>query len=352
MDQKAIETLAINEVRNRVVLSDYLDQFIADNDKEPSFDGFVYLYSQKGKKKESLIGRIAVQVKGTHKKLRTKKASIFKHPVEIADLKNYLSEGGVVYFVVHISQDGQVRQIFYNDLLPIKIMKIIQYTQGQKSINLKFKPFPIETERVHALFVSFYDHKKMQAVLHDLEEIPSVDELQKKGSLREINLTVAGTGVYHNHIDAFLNEDVYVYAKIIGTEAHYPVDLITDTVERVISHETVNRVSVGDVLFYEKYFAQNYTDRVILKFGQSITLTFPHSAPDSPKQKATINYTACPSLRARVNDLAFWLAFMEAKGFQLNGSFTPFPLDSIPSAESIQKAKDELVLLRRTIAVR
>jgi hypothetical protein len=351
MDQKAIETLSVNAVRDRVVISDFLDQFIADNDKEPSFDGFVYLYSEKGKKKENLIGRISVQVKGTQKKLPAKNASTISHPLEIVDLRNYLADGGAVYFVVHISDKGQMRRIFYNDLLPIKIMKILEQTHEQKEVSLKFKPFPIEPDRVHAIFISFYEHKQKQAVLHDLKEIPSVDDLQKRGLLREINLSVAGTGLYRNHIDAFLNEDVYVYAKVIGTEVYHPVDLITNTVERVISHEKDNRISVNDALFYEKYNVLNYAEKVVLEFGQSVTLTFPRSAPDSPKQKATISYTACPSLSARANNLAFWVAFIEAEGFQLNNSFISFPLEPHPSDVSLQKAKNELTRLRRTIAV-
>ena len=43
MDRKAIETLSVNAVRDSVVVSDFLDQFIADNDKEPTWDGFVYI---------------------------------------------------------------------------------------------------------------------------------------------------------------------------------------------------------------------------------------------------------------------------------------------------------------------
>ena len=53
MDKKAIEILAVNAARDSIVLSDYLDQFIADNDKEPSWDGFVYIYKSKVKKRKT-----------------------------------------------------------------------------------------------------------------------------------------------------------------------------------------------------------------------------------------------------------------------------------------------------------
>jgi hypothetical protein len=42
---------------------------------------------------------------------------------------------------------------------------------------------------------------------------------------------------------------------------------------------------------------------------------------------------------------------MEAEGFELNGSFLEFPLDSKPTYESQQKAKNELVFLNKIITV-
>lgn len=44
LDKKTIETISVNAVRDSVVTSEFLDQFIADNDKEPSWDGAVYIY--------------------------------------------------------------------------------------------------------------------------------------------------------------------------------------------------------------------------------------------------------------------------------------------------------------------
>ena len=56
LDSKAIETLSVNAVKNSIVTTDFLDQFIAENDKEPSWDGFVYMYSNKSKKKSNFNG--------------------------------------------------------------------------------------------------------------------------------------------------------------------------------------------------------------------------------------------------------------------------------------------------------
>lgn len=54
LDRKAIETISVSAVRNSIVTSPFLDQFIADNDKEPSWDGNVYIYEDTSKKKNKL----------------------------------------------------------------------------------------------------------------------------------------------------------------------------------------------------------------------------------------------------------------------------------------------------------
>lgn len=93
MDKKAIETLAVNAVRDSIVVSDFLDQFIPDNDKEPSWDGFIYVYKHKSKTKEQLKGRLPVQVKGTENSNFSKEE--ISYPVSVSDLNNYLNDGGV-----------------------------------------------------------------------------------------------------------------------------------------------------------------------------------------------------------------------------------------------------------------
>lgn len=54
MDKKAIETISVNAVKNSIVTSDILDQFISENDKEPSWDGHIYIYKNKNKRKSEL----------------------------------------------------------------------------------------------------------------------------------------------------------------------------------------------------------------------------------------------------------------------------------------------------------
>lgn len=151
MDKKAIETLSVNAVRDCIVTSDYLDQFIADNDKEPSWDGFVYIYKNKDKKKENLKGRLPVQVKGTENNDFSQDEISF--PVSVADLNNYLYDGGVVFFVVYIGFSGVAKQIYYSELTPIKIRVILAKAAEKKTKNIKLRKFPTDPNERAMIFL-------------------------------------------------------------------------------------------------------------------------------------------------------------------------------------------------------
>lgn len=73
------------------------------NDKEMSWDGYIWLYKKNdgAQSKSNFDGRVSVQIKGhndpQHKFLNSEKIS---YPVELDDLKAYATEKGVLYFLI------------------------------------------------------------------------------------------------------------------------------------------------------------------------------------------------------------------------------------------------------------
>lgn len=350
MNNKAIETLAVSAVRDIIVQSEYLDPFINDNDKEPSFDGFVYLYSEKGKKKEALVGRIAVQVKGTQKKASSK-AGLLKFTAKVSDLRPYLREGGIVYFVVFISNNGKTKHIFYCDLLPMKIRKILENIGTKQTTQIHLKPFPTNPKQLRGLFVAFYEHKSKQAILHNLKTIPTIDDLQKQGNLNQISLSSAGSRVYSNPIDAILYDEVYIYASVNGTGALFPIDIISETLERVVFSEFDSNISINNRLYYTKYNVNYYEDKDVLKFGKCISLTSPKHKSKG-KQTIAINFSPCSSLRHRANDLAFLINLIDHDGFYRNEEFYSYVLNLDDKVSfPVLKFKKELQFLEDILKV-
>lgn len=85
IDTKAIEEKALNHFKSFIEDSKVISQFIADNDKEPCWDGHLYLYADGIRDKEHLQGRVPIQIKGTEVgRFVTKK---WKFKLEKADLK-------------------------------------------------------------------------------------------------------------------------------------------------------------------------------------------------------------------------------------------------------------------------
>lgn len=54
--------------------------WISEGDREPSWDGFIYAYSNKNQAKKNLMGRAAVQVKGKQVKNVKRKAFNIRYP--------------------------------------------------------------------------------------------------------------------------------------------------------------------------------------------------------------------------------------------------------------------------------
>lgn len=132
LDSKTIETLSVNAVKNSIVTSEFLDQYISENDKEPSWDGAVYIYKNKHKKKENLKGRMPVQVKGTQCDDHSKEEISFS--MAKSDLINYLYDGGCVLFVVYIGNNGLTNKIYYVELTPLKLRKLLEEAKEQDTV--------------------------------------------------------------------------------------------------------------------------------------------------------------------------------------------------------------------------
>jgi len=47
MDTMAVEQYAVDAVRDCINFSDHLSPFVSDDDKEPSWDGHIYIYGSK-----------------------------------------------------------------------------------------------------------------------------------------------------------------------------------------------------------------------------------------------------------------------------------------------------------------
>lgn len=98
------ETFSITTLQRMCAMSEYLDESdIHMNDKTVSWDGNIIYYKNKKPTSTGNEFLIPIQVKGKEYNTLPDSDSI-SYPVDIYDLKNYLKNGGVIFFVDAISK--------------------------------------------------------------------------------------------------------------------------------------------------------------------------------------------------------------------------------------------------------
>ncbi len=130
MNSIKIEIGAILSLKNVIFRHGLIHDYINDNDKEPSWDGFIYLYKSEDLKAENIKYRVPVQVKGKNQQNLLNRQGI-SYQVEYKHLRNYYHDGGVFYFVVVISDDGKKTSIFYNPLTTVKLADLLKGTESK-----------------------------------------------------------------------------------------------------------------------------------------------------------------------------------------------------------------------------
>ena len=140
MNSVKIEKRSISELKSWIAEHDLLDEYINDNDKEPSWDGYIMVYTDEDLKAEHIKYKIPVQVKGKCKNELINRKMI-TYPVEYRHLQNYYFDGGVVYFVIAISEDAKRKTIFANALTPVKLKELLKSAEK--------KPYFCRSNRQH-----------------------------------------------------------------------------------------------------------------------------------------------------------------------------------------------------------
>lgn len=339
LDKKAIETISVNAVRDSVVTSEFLDQFIADNDKEPSWDGAVYIYGDKSKKKSALRGRMPVQIKGTECDDFSKSEISFQMSKD--DLKNYLYDGGCILFVVYIGNSGIRRKIYYAELTPIKLRQFLDGNGKSRAIHLK--EFPTDSNKKATIFLNCFQNCKKQASFTE-GKLYTLEELQNQGILENVVIPFEGYGIDNPQL-ALVSNEVYIYAKIKGSSIPQPLDLIPENIhtQRVITSD----VTIGDKVFYSEYSVIQCAESTTFRFGESFTMKF--TKPDEP---CKINYKHSDKIRVLAKDLDFMISYIEKGEFRVNDIAFPFENNGANFAHfDLEKEKERLEYVKQIVEV-
>ena len=186
----SIEHEGIEAVEKLIRRNKYLRPHFQRDDKLPIFDGEVFVYkdSNVNKPNTSLIGCVKVQIKGLRKKKGKESVQKLKYQVKVHDLEVFLNDGGAIFFVSEIYEDYSSK-VFFCELLPLVINRVLKDKKKQKSVYLEFLPFPLEETEIADTFLNFLENKRAQMSTTSKEKVYLQDWLDAGQDINEISIT-------------------------------------------------------------------------------------------------------------------------------------------------------------------
>lgn len=169
MNSNKKENIAITALTNEINQFDNIEESLKKRDKEPVWDGDLYLYKNDTSKKSDLVGRIPVQVKGTDAKINVKNGTYYD--IEIVDIENYKKDHkGAIYFVVEIKED-RTTKIYYK-IFDLKTIDDILEKNKENQKTKRFRLEELKPGELDAICISFIK------TLHTYEEIKTIPQIE------------------------------------------------------------------------------------------------------------------------------------------------------------------------------
>lgn len=314
VDSKAIEQKAIIEVIRYFEDSRTVATYLNDNDKEPFYDGSLYLYRGLRRDNPHYIGRVAVQVKGEN--LGEFKDGIYSYPVEMDAIRAYLHEG-IAYFVVQ--EVKRKKRIFYRLLTPIELRSIIDEKgeQGTYSIRLR-RARDKDVKDIEAELIQFERDCNRQVSFVDNKPIEFEDLEKMKIHQFSIDVTVKSKRV--NIFQAITEKPLFIYANV---HDDLKVPIGTGRASIALIKDVNLPVVVNGKTFFDHYRSKMENGKQTIIVGDCFTLQFD---PNDRKRQATLNIRRSSKLlKDVINEAEFLIELQAAKELTIGKQKLPIP---------------------------
>ena len=332
VDTRRIEETATTAVKMALLRCPYLESYISENDRTPSWDGTVFVYPNKTKNINDGVRRVPVQVKGTTKKFSQEA----KHSCRVGDLRRYYEDGGCIFFLVSVDLNTGDNEIFYKSMLVFDLKQILDKAGNQKSFTISFDKFPAnDSTEIAAIFFSYADNFKKQMSFIN-KELHSLDELQKRGvTIESLSFSASGVGLNDSNIGRFISShDFYLYAKPKGLDIEIPIERITNA---IATRMITGVVSVKGTVYYSSYQVTYKNGKPVLKIGKGINII---TKEESNKITGiTINITPTGTLSDMIKDTSCFVDVVDNGEITIKG--VRFPL-RITKGMDIEKYRQRL----------
>lgn len=295
MNKTQIEMRAIIALEDILTRSQYIIPEIAKNDKTPSWDGIVFVYDQPGTKKKDLLGKIDIQVKGHYN--ANDFSEKITYSVEVSDLRNYLIDSGVIYFVIYL-KDFDNWKIYYCPLLRYDLTCLLKEAKDQKTKSIELMEFPTDELELRSVLAHFIRNKTLQGAID--KRYLSLDDVKNSDlPIKSYYLDSDPIQKEDFPIEYSLKYPTYIYFKPSDYEAFFPIEkVILNSVEETL----IKEIKVNEEVFYSEYIVLHTKDGKRIKIGKGIEIDF---------KLKKINFETSGCLTERIRDITFLLAMIQ-----------------------------------------
>lgn len=267
MDSRKIEGMAVDKVKEAIRDTDRLSPYIQENDREPIWDGFVYVYNDSNQNNDNLRGRVAVQVKGKEYKEKNDFKNKIKYPVKVSSLSAFLRDGGAIFFVVCLKQNAY--KIYFAEFSPLIIKHYLHEADAQKTVNIEFSAFPEETKDKESLFINFYENCIKQTSFINGNQYYKLGDLHENKEIKKVYSTVYGNKG-DDLLKGLIRNTTYLYAEL-QNGLSVPIDSYgLMSYAKLTENSTV---CIKGKIYYKHIERVLYQKNVTVRIGKGTTIT-------------------------------------------------------------------------------
>jgi hypothetical protein len=302
-----IELLAVNAVSDLIARCSLLEAEIASNDKTPITDGHIDVYSNPKHNNSTLLGRVSVQVKGrsTNSTKQTPSFSIDRNT-----LKFFRNNGGGVYFYVQVRKDLETRIVFFVNLNPFRIDRMLNTKSKPASLSFAFQKLPEDPTEIEKIFELAVEQQKQG-------KTEGVDEQLLKGMR---GITVHTLGEISTERPTVLNLAENDFAVTIETEGgmKLPFDMdLTILPSNFVPREVDTAVRCGIVEYFHPTVWQSDDEVVNIQLSDGLGI---RARSAGGQLNANIDLSLQGSLRDQLRDMDFFLAAARGEPLVIGGA--------------------------------
>ena len=320
---KQIEEDAVDYLKLALKKSKHINREISEGDREPIWDGHIYFYKNIKKQNIDLVERIPVQVKGKDEYYEENVG----YSIKRNNLEHYLTEGGILYFVVYLKDD--IPTVTYASLTPKVIKKVLLASDKKKknikNISIHMKPLPNNEDELNFVFLNFIQKRKYQKGFAHIDWRSQESLFENLESFDgDLEFKFIGKD-YLDILDYAISGELDLYYKPKG--AMIPEPLIDNIANLKIFEEKEMLVQIqGKERVYKTTFAYETKNDFTIDFHNGCSIKI-QKKPDLVT--LTLNYSLSNILSKRLDGLEFIIELQKNKGIILNRKRLEFSDENI-----------------------